>query len=527
MKLTDIDRGALGDVARLALVLVGATLAAAALEAMGLTNAAVVIIYVLSVQVISLITARRAYSFIGSVLAVMLYNFFFTEPRLSLQALGPGDPGTFAVMFLVALVSSSTAATLRRELARSREESRRTAVLLETDHLLQTCRDEQQIVEATGEQLAKLLRGRAVWYCALDGEPVPDRRFSSNPSASPAGSPVGPAGAGDADIELEVARRALADNTPAGFGTAAFPHAHGYYLPVHQGTDTLGIMGVMRDSEPLLDTERSIAAAVTGEASLTLERQQAIQERERAAVTAENERMKVSLLRSISHDLRTPLTTISGNADILLEEQGRLDRSTQQTLLKGIGADARWLNATVENLLAITKLDDGQVALERNAELLSDLVEEALRHVNPAVARHSLVLDIPDDLPSGPLLVYVNARLVVQVIVNLVNNAVVYTPDGSHITLSARANASGETVRLVVADDGPGIPAADHQRVFDSFVTSGKAIDGRRGIGLGLALCRSILNAHGGSIELDDNKPHGCVFTCTLPAYRLPQPRSA
>lgn len=195
-----------------------------------------------------------------------------------------------------------------------------------------------------------------------------------------------------------------------------------------------------------------------------------------------------------------------------------LDAQTRRGLLLSIRSDAQWLNATVENLLAITKLEGGGMRLSTTLELMDDIVEEALRHVNPAVREHDLKVVACDE----PALVNVDARLMVQLVVNLVNNAITYTPAGSHIMISISVDDG--RVACSVADDGPGIAPEDRERIFESFYTANHGLaDSHRSVGLGLSLCRSIALAHGGSIEVAAADPHGSVFTIELPSpmFRL------
>ena len=214
--------------------------------------------------------------------------------------------------------------------------------------------------------------------------------------------------------------------------------------------------------------------------------------------------------------MRTPLTAISGNADVLLSDGEDLSAKKREGLLRDIRSDAMWLNATVENLLAITRLENGEVRLSTTTELLDDIVEEALRHVSPDSEFHDIEVESSRDL----LLVDVDARLMVQVVVNLLNNAVAYTQVGSRIRIMSHADANMAVVR--VEDNGPGIAAGDRSRVFESFYTASHALaDSKRSVGLGLALCKSIVEAHGGSIGVDAVEPHGCAFWFTLPLHRM------
>ena len=235
-----------------------------------------------------------------------------------------------------------------------------------------------------------------------------------------------------------------------------------------------------------------------------------------ASLVAEREKLRANLLRSVSHDLRTPLTSIIGDADMLLDQHAELTPTTQRKLTEDIYRDATWLRGVVENLLAVTRLEDGTVTLHTEVELVDDVIEEAIRHVSRDVARHHLTV-----IPAGELLMCrVDPQFIVQVIVNLVNNAIDHTPEGSHIIISSWRDA--QSVAISVADDGPGIDAADKDQVFEPFYTGRRGADTSRNVGLGLSLCRSIVRAHGGDIYLGDVSPHGTSFVFTLPAEEVP-----
>lgn len=237
-----------------------------------------------------------------------------------------------------------------------------------------------------------------------------------------------------------------------------------------------------------------------------------IEEKERAALRAKNEQLRADLLRAISHDLRTPLTSISGNASNLLANDARLDGDARHQIFLDIYDDSIWLINLVENLLSITRIEDGRMNLRLSTELVAEVVEEALRHTNRQSSRHTIRVDLPDEL----LLARMDARLIVQVLINLVDNAVKYTQDGSVITVSACRREGFAAIS--VTDDGPGIAPDLQPHVFEMFYTGEhKVADSRRSLGLGLALCKAIVDAHGGTITLTDNPPHGCNFTFTVP----------
>lgn len=193
-----------------------------------------------------------------------------------------------------------------------------------------------------------------------------------------------------------------------------------------------------------------------------------------------------------------------------------LDEAKKQRLYADIYDDSMWLVQLVENLLSITRLENGGLDLRIQPELLEEVAGEALQHLNRRSAEYPIRVDIEDDL----LMAKMDSRLITQVIINIVNNAVKYTPPGTDITLSARRE--GDTVRVEIADTGPGIPQEAQGRLFQMFYTAGNDRgDGRRGLGLGLALCKSIVEAHGGEIGMRANEPHGSVFFFTLQAEEI------
>ena len=224
---------------------------------------------------------------------------------------------------------------------------------------------------------------------------------------------------------------------------------------------------------------------------------------------AANERLQRELIANISHDLRTPLTNISGTAALLMDNE--LPENKRRQMYTSVYDDAQWLINLVENLLSITRMEGGSRIENTQPELLDDVFREAVSHADRKLGEHKLSVQLGDEL----LMAYMDARLIVQIIINLLNNAVKYTPPGSHICLSAAARA--DRVIISVSDDGNGIADDVKNKIFDMFYTSGKASsDARRGLGLGLALCKSIVEAHGGSISVLDNVPHGAVFTFDL-----------
>ena len=241
--------------------------------------------------------------------------------------------------------------------------------------------------------------------------------------------------------------------------------------------------------------------------------EQNAREKEEAALLAQNEQLRANMLRSISHDLRTPLTSISGNASTLISGGDTLDESTRQQIYTDIYSESMWLIEMVENLLYATRIEDGRMQLNISVEILDDIVQEAVRHTKRTYPKRNIIVDMYDEI----IPVMADANLIVQVIVNLMDNAVKYSDEDSDVTVSVRRE-NAYAVVISVSDHGTGISDEEKEKVFDMFYTGGsRSSDSRRSLGLGLALCRSIITSHGGTISVSDNIPNGTVVSFTLP----------
>ena len=257
-----------------------------------------------------------------------------------------------------------------------------------------------------------------------------------------------------------------------------------------------------------------LVALITG--SLASRMKEYARESAQAAMQIEKEQLRADLLRSISHDLRTPLTSISGNASNLLSNENEFSQETRMQIYGDIYDDSMWLIKLVENLLSVTRIEDGRMDLRMSAELMDEVIAEAMRHTDRNRAGRKIEVSSDEEFILGKM----DARLIVQVVINLVDNAVKYTPEGAQIRI--HTGKKDGMVVVSVSDTGPGIPDEQKSKVFEMFYTgTNRAADGRRSLGLGLGLCRSIIRAHGGEIWVSDNKPQGAVFTFTLPAEEV------
>ena len=439
------------------------------LHYMGFTDANIITVYILAVLVISVLTENRFCWVISSAAGVLLFNFFFTTPKFSLMAYDKGYPVTFAVMLVASLVTGSIAARMKNHAKQSAQTAYRTKILLDTNQMLAKAKSSDEIFEIAASQTKKLL--------ALDAFALRDNDLS----------------------KLGIT------------GTSLCKTESCTYYPIHASNTVYGAIGIQ--STKTVDAfENSILLSILGECALALESERNAREKEASAILAEQEKLRANLLRTISHDLRTPLTSISGNADNLLANDEVFDIETRRQIYTDIRDDSEWLISLVENLLSISRMEDGKSDIRMSAELVSDVIDEAVRRTEKNASEHKLTVKESD----GILLARMDARLIVQVLINLIDNAIKYTEDGSEIKISAAEKDN--KIAITVADNGHGIADEIKPRVFDMFYTGAeKIVDSRRSLGLGLALCKSIVNAHGGEITVSDNKPHGAVFTFTLP----------
>ena len=257
-----------------------------------------------------------------------------------------------------------------------------------------------------------------------------------------------------------------------------------------------------------------LVALITG--SLASRMKEYARESAQAAMQIEKENLRAYLMRYISHDLRTPLTSISGNASNLLSNENEFSQETRMQIYGDIYDDSMWLIKLVENLLSVTRIEDGRMDLRMSAELMDEVIAEAMRHTDRNRAGRKIEVSSDEEFILGKM----DARLIVQVVINLVDNAVKYTPEGAQIRI--HTGKKDGMVVVSVSDTGSGIPDEQKSKVFEMFYTgTNRAADGRRSLGLGLGLCRSIIRAHGGEIWVSDNKPQGAVFTFTLPAEEV------
>ena len=503
-RLDDRMRPTLKEAVYTLLLLMAATGIGLIFDRFGFSESNIITVFILGVLVISVVTVNPLFSAAGSLASVLLFNWFFIDPKFSFHTYETEYAFTFAIMLTAALITGTLANRMKQNARQAAREAFRTKVLLDTNQLLQKAGSPGEVIQTTARQIITLLNRDVVIFPRGNGGLEGRQEFPASLSDEADTAP-------DAD-EKEIAGWVFEHQRAAGFRMDQYPDAKARYHPICLNGWCSGVVAIRLNRAPLEPFENSIVTSILGECALALENLRNAEEKERADLMVRNEQLRSNLLRSISHDIRTPLTSISGNASNLLSHYRQLDDETREQIFSDIYDDSEWLIDLVENLLSISRIENGQMELHLSSEVMNDVIEESLKHVDRNASRHSIVIQDTDDI----LLVDMDARLIMQVLINLINNAVKNTPEGSEIRIESRQ--TGAEAVVTVRDNGPGIPDDVKPHVFEMFYTGqNKVADGRRGLGLGLALCRSIVESHHGRITLTDNKPSGCCFTVSLP----------
>ena len=455
-----------------------------------------VMLYLLAIVLVA-VRGQRGPCVMAAFLSVAAYDFFFVPPYLTFAVGDLRHLFTFVMMFFVGLLISGLTLRIRRQEVDSRQREERTATLYVLSRDLGSALDEGQVALVTAQHAAELFDGgAAVLLPAADGGL--QARAKGGPDLA-----LGPA-------ELSVARWSLEHGRPAGLGTDTLPGARVTCVPLMAGAQPLAVLALAPRQAQLAGAEqRHFVDAFVRQAALALERAQLAERAKAAALRARTEEMRSSLLSAVSHDLRTPLAAIVGAASTVRDAPPELAPEQRQELLETVCDEAERLGRLVANLLDMVRLDSGAVALKREWVPLEEMIGSALTRLDRWLSTHRVVTCVPEDLP----LLAVDPVLLEQVLVNLLENAVKYTPPGTEVTVSASRVPEG--VAIVVADRGPGLPPGDEVRVFEKFYRGPQT--GKSGVGLGLAIAHAIARVHGGTLQAANREGGGAEFRLLLP----------
>jgi two-component system sensor histidine kinase KdpD len=462
-----------------------------------------IMVYLLGVIIVATRYGRGG-SLLATLLSVAAFDFFFVPPYFTFAVSDTQYLVTFAVMLVVALVISSLAVRIRAQAESAREREQRMAALYAMSRELAGTRGVRELQNVAVRHIAEVFRTQVVVLL-----PQADGRLAPA-DGDAAQFPM------DAS-ELAVSQWVHEHGQVAGQGTDTLPGASGLYLPLTGSRGSVGVLGLRpQDPRPLQAPEQlHQLEAFASQTALAIERARLAEDAERAQVRAETERLRNSLLSSVSHDLRTPLASITGAASTLLENEAHLDADTRRDLLESLHEEADRLNRLVQNLLEMTRLESGALQLHTEWHPVEEVVGAALGRFGKALARRTVTTRVPPDLPLVPM----DDVLIEQVLINLLDNVLKYTPAESPIEVSAEDG--GGAVLIEVADRGPGLRAGEERRIFEKFHRA-EAAPTQRGAGLGLAICRGIVNAHGGRIWAENRPGGGVSVRFTLPVKEAP-----
>lgn len=441
----------------------------------------------------------RGPAILAAIMNVFAFDFCFVPPRFAFSVTDAQYLVTFAVMVIVTLVIANLMASVRQQTRVAGARERRTFLLYAMSRELAATRGTDAMARVAVRHVAEVFRCAAAVL-------LPDHAGKLHlPSQPPeTGSFVG--------ADLSIAQWVLDHGRRAGLGSDTLPAAPALYLPLGGEEHRLGVLAVLptHPRRVLLPEQRHLLETFAGQIGIAVERARLAESAESSRVEAETESLRNTLLASISHDLRTPLSVIAGAASTLAEHSDNLDAAERKRLARSVESKAREMTDLVSNVLDLMRFESGKLTLHRDWQTLDDLIGAALIRMQDRLGARPVKVRLPADLPP----VYVDANLIVQVFANLLDNVTKYTPPDTQVTIFAVAG--GHRVQVTFEDDGPGLPPGDHARLFNKF-QRGDEEGATVGAGLGLAICRAIIGAHDGEIGTEYRPGGGARFTFTLP----------
>lgn len=460
-----------------------------------------VMLYLLAV-VIAAIRLGRGPSLVAAFLSVLSFNFFFVPPRLTFVVADAQYLLTFAGLLSVGLIISTLVAEARDQTDLAQRRAAQTAALNSLSRDLAAAGDLAAIMQVVRVHINQTFHHEVTLFLPererlVPQVPTPQFHFDES--------------------ELEAATWAFQEQQVAGQGTGVMPAAVACYLPLKTPLGAVGVLGVRPTTDggrPLTSEQRGLLGAFASQTALAIERAQLAEQAREAQLLHETEKLQTALLNSISHDLRTPLASITGVLSSLLEDEAILTEETRRYLIETASEEAERLNRLVGNLLDMTRMEAGAMRVVRELCDVQDLIGVALSQLGDRLRGRPLEVDIPATLPLVPM----DFVLITQVLVNLLDNALKYSPPESPITI--RAGLVESFLEVEVADCGIGIPAEALERVFDKFYRVPQRT-GMSGTGLGLSISKGIVETHGGQIRAHQRAGGGTRITFSLPLGAL------
>jgi two-component system sensor histidine kinase KdpD len=453
-----------------------------------------VMVYMLGATFVALRFGRGP-AVLTSLANIASFDYFIVPPRLSFFVSEPHYFVTFGVMLAVSIVIANLVSAVRQHTAAAAARERRTAALYAMSRELTVTRHADAMLTIAQRHIGEASNGSAIVLARDEHGRLRQRRAAAEWTPDPT-----------------IGEWVVEHQQRAGLGSAHFAAERCMYLPLIGSQDVRGVL-VVRPSDPrrALQPEQSrLLEALANQLALALERVRLADVAQAAHLAAERTALRNTLLASISHDLRTPLSAIAGAGSMMAHEAFPLDAHRRATLGRLIEEKARDMTELLSNVLELMRLENGPMGAKCDWHILDDLIGQTLRQNEGRLVRWPVLVDVPADFP----LLFVEGSLIVQMLSNLVENCTKHTPPGTQITLSARV--AGDDAVISVEDNGPGFAALDPERLFDKF-ERGRAESNVVGVGLGLAICRAVARLHGGDIRAASVATGGARFEITLP----------
>lgn len=460
----------------------------------------IVIVYILFVLLSARLTDGYFYGIVSSIASTFAYNYFFTEPYFTFQVDDPSYIITFIIMTITAVITSALTSRVKQSAIQSNRKETETRALYQLTNLLTDTNDIHDIAKVSTQTISELL-SYGIGFLCFDDFGYPEKSFFQQVSS-------------EKQIYREVGNALQIKYRIEELRTAYYYGEEFCDWPIYGRESVLGIIRIpIEISEKLKEPEIKLLHTMIESISLAMDRFRESRQREKSKEEMVQERYRGNLLRAISHDLRTPLAGIMGTSEILMDMT--TNKQEEFELALAIYKDADWLRSLVENILNLTKLQEGKLVLNKQYEALEELIEGAITHFTRRAPEISIKVEMPEKI----ILVPVDAKLIMQVLINLLDNAIKHSKEMGEICIHVIERVDQQEIEVSIIDQGEGIDSKDLPNIFQMFYTSNCRItDVKHGIGLGLSICETIIQAHNGTIKAENRMDgEGAVFRFTLP----------
>ncbi len=453
------------------------TLLSVFMNYVGISKENTLMIFLVGVLMVASVTRGYIYGAVASILSVILFNYFFTHPLHSLVISYEKDIMLMVFFLIASLITSTMTSKFQYQAEQARKNEQTSQFLYKITKGFLNVTGKENIVN-TGIAYINDYIGKEC-FVKLNSD---NKIYSS----------------------IGVLNSVTSSNEDY------------YEIPIKGVANELGIMKIADITYPLKEEYNMIIKAIVYQMALVLDREFIYDEREKIKIAMESERLKSTLLRSVSHDLRTPLTGIKCASDLLLENYDKMDNTLLKNIANDISEESTWLIKTIQNILDMTRISEGHLSVNKDYEAVDDLINQTLSHIPQIKSSKRLHVEFPDEI----ILVLVDGRLIVQVLVNLLDNAFKHSGENSQIYLKAFKHDN--KLIFEISDNGKGIDESIKNIIFDEFVTHNKNVaDASRGVGLGLSICKAIVVAHNGEITAENIEPVGALFKVMLPLEEI------